>query len=91
MTWAPKSTLNNGKDQNVAPAHAEGFSVLKFIRHARKPSVYAKGEMVYDPENSSMICPGCKATGSILEHGETAVCDCGLHMQRFGGLLSIWK
>jgi hypothetical protein len=55
-----------------------------------KPSRYAPVE-VQDHGASYLTCPGCGTAHADIGHGDKRICGCGLHMQRWGNGLDIWK
>jgi len=62
----------------------------QWFHRIMKQSQYAP-TMVEDKEQSYLTCPGRGAGHPDIAHVGTTVCACGLHMQRFGNALYIWK
>jgi hypothetical protein len=72
-------------------ATKETLNYAEWFHRIMKPSTYAPGTQVEDEAESYLTCPGCGASHRDIEHGSTTTCRCGLHMQRFGNGLHIWK
>jgi len=68
----------------------ETLNYAQWFHRVMKPSQYAPVQ-VEDEQESYLTCPGCGAGHPDIEHGATTVCACGLHMQRMGNALIIWK
>lgn len=68
----------------------EKFDVRQFVHEATKPSILVPDAIVPDPTNDYMICPRCKSPGPMLEHGDLAICKCGLRIELYGLSLKIW-
>lgn len=62
-----------------------------WFHHAMKPSQYAPNTTIEDEDESYLTCPICGTAHRDIPHGDTITCQCGLHMQRFGNALHIWK
>jgi hypothetical protein len=62
-----------------------------WFHYVEKQSQYINGVKVMDEEASYFTCPGCHRHYKDMEHGQEVICSCGLHMQRWGNGLDIWK
>ena len=69
----------------------ETLSYSDWFHRIMKPSQYAPATQVEDEDESYLTCPGCGTAHRDIEHGAQTVCRCGLHMQRFGNGLHVWK
>lgn len=70
------------------PPWAEQHRKSDFTEELTVPSRYAPGKEAH--AGYGTICPACKAPISI-EHGDRLLCECGLYMENYGNLLTIWK
>lgn len=71
--------------------HVETLMYSRWYHVVYVPSQYAPNEMVEDEEQSYLTCPGCGSAHKYIPHGEEIICQCELHMQRFGNALRIWR
>lgn len=62
-----------------------------WFHYVMKPSQYVPNTMIEDEDESYLTCPGCGSAHRDIEHGDMTICQCGLHIQRFGNALHIWK
>ena len=69
----------------------ETHNYSDWFHRVMKPSQYVPNAQIEDEDESYLTCPGCGGAHHDIKHGDTVVCVCGLHMQRFGNGLHIWK
>ena len=69
------------------PDYAEHHLRSSFDRMTTLESRYAPGRRFI---NTKWYCASCEVEISV-DHGDRAICDCGLCMENFGNSLYIWR
>lgn len=63
---------------------------------ANKYTIYASKQSVFDTSYThtleiGLICPACKVGGSLIEHGKSRTCQCGVRLTVWGNCLEVSK